>query len=283
MIIDNQLKENYKELEDSILPIKKFLQKNYTQDEYKKLYKGIMTVQSPIIYQPEILFIAINPGPGAYKKNSNKPVLRMIGEYERDMERLNWYETGNARKKSAWYQRNKTSNNSFVANSIDLLYELGRLRFPEKYGKEGYSDNSLPFWYDNFGQNIMYTNLYPISTTDTKDLKAIHKLLADEKELQELWKQHKKDDKSICEKTVKRFFIRKMNDLVSLVQPKLIVCMGKEAFEDFTDYWRPNTDVIFKNKKIKEKEYPVIGFSRNQTKDWKKLIPKIAEEIIIHQ
>lgn len=58
----------WSEIEKKIEPIKDFLEENKNTKYYKVLYKGIITLDSPLVYKPEILFIGINSGEGAYNE-----------------------------------------------------------------------------------------------------------------------------------------------------------------------------------------------------------------------
>ncbi len=56
---NEQLLIKYSEIERKIHPIVEFLEENKTK--YKDLYKGIITLQSPIVFQPEIFFGELIP------------------------------------------------------------------------------------------------------------------------------------------------------------------------------------------------------------------------------
>jgi len=296
------LLEKYCDIEKRIVPIKDFLENNKDCNGYKGHYKGIITLNSPLVFQPEILFIGINSGEGAYKvlnsdseNNRNITPIRMIDQNEMCFKELNWYQKGNARgyfknKKEKtgwvsfeWYQRNQRINNPFIKNMIEFLYEIAKIKFPEEYKVEKYDHNKEPFWYENFGKSIMSTNLYPIATTNTKDLNKILDSLAEEKELKKYWEESKGNDKDINNWTVRKYFIRRVNELIRLVQPKIIVCLGKTAFNDLTytnskDY--NGSKLYFIEKKIGD-TIVVIGFSRSG--QWSGLIPEVAKKILEKQ
>ena len=101
---EKELREKYCEIEKGIVPIKDFLENNKDSNGFKGLYKGIITLNSPLVFQPEILFIGINSGAGAYNvlnsdsvNNKNITPLRMIGQNEMCFKELNWFQEGNAR------------------------------------------------------------------------------------------------------------------------------------------------------------------------------------------
>jgi len=286
-----ELLQKYREIEKKIVPIKDFLEEKKDSTEYKGLYRGIITLQSPLIFNPEILFIGINSGDGAYKeKNWNNPTknetpLKMIGEDVKCFKELNWFQKENARgyfknKKEKkdwvgfeWYQRNQNVNNRFPKNMIDLLYEIAKI----KYNCDKTDNTTEPFWHEDFGKRIMCTNLYPIVTTDTRGLKKVHGSLATESSLLEFWQ----GGKSINEWEVRKYFIKRTYELIELTQPKLVVCMGLAAFNDFL-YTNCKEDISTKFTTIGEKQIPIVGFSRKGNWGGSSNIKKIAEEIGKH-
>ncbi len=281
------LLSKYTELESKIQPIVDYLENNKNNKEFKGIYKGIMTLQSPIVYKPEILFIGVNPGDGAYNVSNNgnskniKTPLRMIGKDDTFLKELNWYEFGNARCKKVnnewiegfeWYQRDKMVNNPFPQRMIDLLYEIAELKFPKECKEQIYDNNSKPFWYETLGKNIMYTNLYPISTTNISDLLKILNSISKKDEFQNLWKNVEKPNNW----DVRKYFIRNIDELIDLVQPKMVVCLGKSAYNDFLYKSETSEKKIYKSKK---NNVPVIGFSRQG--NWSGLLSEIAKKIVL--
>lgn len=284
--------EEYSKIEEHILPIVEFLEQNKNEKAYKSLYKGIVTLNSPLIHCPEILFVGINAGEGAYivenqKKDAhNKTPLRLLGGDERCFDELNWFEKGNARggkddkgewKKYMWFQRNRKINNPFTKNMIDLLYEIAKLKYTQEYQAQEYDNNIAPFWAEGFGKSIMYTNLYPIASKDTGHLKKIHAQLAREKELQTFWEQVRKHEEKINEWTVRRFFIRRTYELIDLVKPKMIVFMGLSAYNDF-NYKVESGTIISTLITRNDRKIPAIAFSRKG--NWSGQIPQIAAKIV---
>jgi hypothetical protein len=272
-----ELFQKYCEIEKKIVPIKDFLEEKKDSTEYKGIYRGIITLQSPLVFNPEILFIGINSGDGAYREKNwnnlikNETPLRMVGEDEMCFKELNWFQRGNARVKPfEWYQRNQKPHNPFPKNMINLLYEIAAIKYNEP------NDYNKPLWYEDFGKRIMCTNLYPIVTTNASDLTKIHRNLAHEIRLQNYWKSESKCN----EWDVRKFFIKRIYELVELTQPKLIVCMGLGAFNDFlfTNCKEeiPTTEITIRDKKI-----PIVGFSRTRKVNWgsSQNIKKIASEI----
>lgn len=101
IMVKDELKDRYTEIEKKILPVKVFLEDHKNEKHYKDLYKGISTLLSPLVYEPEILFMGINSGDGAYKEmnpktDTNETPLRMIGNDERFLNKNNLFERGTA-------------------------------------------------------------------------------------------------------------------------------------------------------------------------------------------
>ena len=290
----------YGVIEKKIEPIKDFLEANKNSKEYKGFYKGIITLQSPLVYKPYILFIGINSGDGAYNvcnggdHAKNETPLRMLDHDTRCFQSLNWYEEGNARgcfiKENGrkrwmsykWYQRDKRINNRFPKNLIDLLYETAKLKYPEEYNHQKYNNKQEPFWYIGFGQRIMSTNLYPIATTNVRDLNKIHDALARETTLKSFWDEYKHNGEPLNNWVVRKYFIKRVEELIKLVQPQVIVCLGMAAFNDFAvpKYKENGAKIFTHSKKVGDINYPVIGFSRRG--QWSGLIPEIAKKIELH-
>lgn len=266
--------ENYATIEKKLYTILDFLEQNKENVKYKDLYKGFITLQSPLIFNPDILFIGINPGQGAFKENGSKTPIRIFNP---EIEiKLDWYKNGNARceknknewiKAYEWYQKDKGINNIFIVNMLQILYKVAELQYPDKELEK----NKIPFWYESLGQNIMFTNLYPIATKNIKDLRTVFENLTEDESLNSLFGQSK--SKSVW--YTQRYFIQRIEELVQLVQPKAIVCVGTHAFNDFTFTHERRKSKVFKTEK---KGYPTIGFSR--LGNWSGLIPEIAKEIV---
>jgi hypothetical protein len=292
---ENELLLEYAKIENKFQPIVEVLDQKKNDHNYLKRYKGITTIKSPLVYKPKVLFIGINEGQGRYKElnngNSNeiKYPKRMLGEGNDNscFKTNNWFEKNNAFGgwnnekdwiKYNWYQTDKKVNNIFTANSIDLLCRLAELIYPEEHKKSPITTNKEPFWFEDINKSIMVTNLYPISTENTGDLNKICTYLSKEPSLKEFWAKEF-PNKKINSWLVRIFFIRRVNELIALINPQVIVCMGTTTFKDFTyGKMKVNKKKIFEtNHTISDKEYPVIGFSRSG--NWSHLMPKLAELI----
>lgn len=269
--------DKYHKIEKELYPIKDFLEENRHSDKYKALYKGFITIQSPLIFKPDILFLGINPGEGAFIENRNNKIeaspIRVF-DSEINIE-LDWYKDGNARGYSKnkkwhshkWYETKERINNRFVVNMIDVLYKVALLKFPDNISE----NNEEPFWHKGFGQNIMFTNLYPVATKDTNGLNSIFRYFAKEPKIF----SHFGFTKPVKKWDIQRNFIRKIEETVKLVEPKVIVCIGTQAFNDFTFTTTKKNKKVFKGNKG---DFPVIGFSRSG--NWSNLTSDIANYIV---
>lgn len=271
--------DKYKKLENKIKIIIDLLETKKNTKEYYYKYKGIATLLSPLYANPDILFLGINSGDGAFNElngnnKTNKTPLRIIGEDESFIKgELDWFKPNTARggivngewEAYEWFQRDKKINNKFPANMIDLLFMIAE----KKYHEITSSNNCEPTWKKEISEKIIYTNLYPIITKNTAILKAVHKSLLKEDTLRHLWESEKPK-----EWDVRKYFISLTHELVDLVKPKIIICMGTTAFNDFTYTHDKKDDKIFTSS---YKNIPIIGFNRSG--NWTPLLPELANRI----
>lgn len=148
----------------------------------------------------------------------------------------------------------------------------------EKYGVSKTEKNQRPNWYEDFGKKIMFTNLYPIATKNTTDLMSILNSLSRENELKQYWLDALKNEKKINNWIVRKYFIKRIYEIVNLTSPKIIVCLGMTSYNDFT--FSSSRKKIKINTERKNVNCPIIGFSRKG--NWSNLIPEIAKEINKH-
>ncbi|WP_370861165.1 hypothetical protein [Parabacteroides faecis] len=239
---------------------------DYLEEKRYREYRGFQTFNSAIIPNPEILFIGINSGPGAYNEvNRGKCDIIYPNKLAGSLEMLDWYKPGNARGYSIakrwipvdWYRRDvKKVNNIFVRNMINLLYETAGRLSPDWIMK---SDSStLPLWYNGWGEKIMFMNLYPIATESAKDLYVILNRMVKENHLVSCWEGI---DGRMDNWKIRRFFIHHVNQTIRLLKPKCIVCLGMSAYNDFM-VKSEKRQLVKEEKTIGDTTYSVIGFSR---------------------
>lgn len=278
-IMDKQeLNNAYAQIERSLEPIRTFIEKKLDDETIKKNYKGFITLQGPLVHNPEILFLGINPGQGAYVEHQlqNKEGYPVRVFDPNSPLSLDWYKNGNARGRMnngqwvgyKWYERSKQINNPFVANMIDLLYAISAIRKPDD--QIALRDGEQPDWYEDFGKRLMFTNLYPIATTKASDLDPIFSLMVKHPETKSLF-----GEKGRLRKwDAQLFFISRVEQLIGLVKPKVIVCLGIQSYNDFTYTSEKKKDRVFKTVKG---NIPVIGLDRSG--NWSGSIPLLAKEI----
>jgi hypothetical protein len=259
---------------------------------YKDLYKGMITIESKVMHQPDILFIGINPGEGAFnslnsKTKGNAYPVRMISD-EKYRENLQlailgkhaargYWKSEKIWEGYEWHELSKPVNNPFVVRMIDLLIKLANQR-SEKPLDVSIKEGQTAFM-DLIADKVMFTNVNPVATKSTTELNQIMAMLAKEKSLNEEWKLEKLD--SVTKDTVTNFFRQRTFDLIEILQPKLIVCMGASAYSSMKLGSR-TTGNIFTNPsyEVRGKKYPVVGFRRSG--NWSGSMAEVAKEIEKH-
>ena len=250
------------------------LQKEYrpimdvlTEKQYEYLeYLGFDARPSKLLFQPKVLFLGYNPAGGVdwwRLESKHNPHLFLWPHLNEST--IMFFRKNAARKDGEWYELNKKENNSFPRQIIELLYELAALINPNQSNE--YGTNQKPLWADDFEQSMMYLNLYPIATKDGETMISLFRKLC------------KEDSIPDCCKTdewhLRMFFIRIMHRIVSLINPKLIVCMGSQTFHDYTYSSHEKHSI---KEILTHPDYnSLIGFSRKGS--WEGNIPNIAHAI----
>lgn len=268
------------QIEKLYLPIIEILEK---KDEYKELYKGFISFQSKLNYNPDILFLGINAGEGAYNEYKEKNLRRVINnqDYLKNLS-LDWFKKGNCRGEFIektwftynWYDKTKKINNSFPTRMIDLIISFTKKTNQEKE----FTEKELVQLIENEIQNkIVFNNLYPIATKSTKELNDILIKLSKEKEILQILNTENKNNL----KVLKNFFRQRTIDFINVIDPKVIVFLGHTAYNDLT------LKTNYKGKKIleeeiqlrknAEKKYKIISFSRQG--NWSTLINEISDKL----
>lgn len=287
--MDKNLIEGLTQIENRYLPIIEILE---NKSEYKELYKGFMTFQSEINSNPDMLFLGINPGDGAFNENnkknsSSKKIVfpkRIISEaaYLKDL-KLDWFKKGVSRGESIekkwfaydWFENKKKINNSFPARMIELLYSYTEKLHPDKKTRR---KDIIDIIENQIQNKIVYTNIYPIATKSIKELNEILNKLSKEKSIEKIIGSNDKATPSV----LKNFFRQRTIDFINEINPKVIVLLGHTAYQDLTllnDYKGKkvikNQIQLRKNNPIK---YKIISFSRQG--NWSPLINNITKAII---
>ena len=248
--IEERFKEIVKVLEEKEL-VKDF--------SYRELYKGVISIQSKITFEPEILFIGINPGCGAFTKKNYKTGKTYYFPKELISEnKLNWLEENNTRCEK-WLEVDKKAKNTFPRQMLDILYKISDNKLNIS------RDEDLKLFINEINNKIVYTNFCPIATKSTNELKIIYKKLSDENSLKDHWNG-----------TVKNFFRQRTIDLILLLQPKLIVCVGNSVYKDLFLKDTSKKGKVFSTIGVLKREgceYPfkTVTFSRKGAWDTKKI------------
>lgn len=260
----NGLKEQFFALQNQYRPLMDIL--TIKQDYYRKEYgyRGFDASPSTLIYQPKILFLAYNPSGGKdwEKLQNNLPLEPHLNETG-----LMFFDNWGARK-GEWYKLNKSVNNPFPRKIVDLLYELASLMYPDRNNEKG--TNERPFWavdLENSPMSMMFLNLYPIATPNGSTLISLCKRLCKEESIPERCKKQEWD--------LRQYMIDIMRQMIELIDPKVVVCMGAQTFHDYTKTERSEHSL---HEILSTPKFPnVIGFSRRGA--WESNIPNIAKEI----
>ncbi len=204
----DELHSRYQEYFDEISPILDYIKENW--GEYRE-FMGWKDLNSPLIQNPQILFVGINPGPGRYrswnngKKWADHVLPPDLGTPWRSS--IGWLTANNARaypdgKDAMWWDKNARRHNLLPHTMCRLLCEIYEAE------RKTLSHEDLTKF---FNEHVMVTNISPLVTEDLNSLKRLyHKL-----------------DKSSPWKDVESIFLEHTLRLVDLVHPSLVVYLGK--------------------------------------------------------
>ena len=248
---------------NSIIPVLE--EKNNKEGfKYRHLYKGIISIQSKISFQPEILFLGINPGEGAfiqknYKEGNTFYYPKELVDSDKKLE-LNWLQDNNARQ-GKWYHGKV--KNTFPKQMIDILHYTSKVKCKKEINLSDEEDRKL--FIREIADKIVYTNLSPIATKSAKELKIIYNKLSKEDSLKDHWNG-----------TVQNFFRQRTIDLILALQPKLIVCVGNSVYKDLFLKDTAKKDKVFSTTGIlkragQEHFFKTVVFSRKGTWDTKRI------------
>ncbi len=271
--------ENVKKIEKKYLPIIEIIEQS---SNYEKLYKGFITFQSKLNDNPDILFLGINAGEGAFKEYKEKNLRRTILNEENVQNlKLDWFKVGNCRGEMLvnkwnayqWHETTKKINNSFPARMVDLL-----LLLTKKSNHNGELDKQkiIETVENEVHEKIIFTNLYPIATKTTAELNKILSMLVTETELLK--------DLSIEPniKSLKNFFRQRTIDFINELNPKIIVCLGHTSYNELTLKTNHKgkkiitDEIMFRKNDIKS--YKIVSFSRRG--NWSSLLNAVVNKIV---
>ena len=258
-----ELRIRFYALQKEYRPIMDMLtEKQYDYPEYL----GFDAAPSKLIIQPKVLFLGYNPAGGKdwwRFDPKHKPHLFLWPHLNED--RLMFFRRNAARKDGEWFETNKKENNPFPRRIVKLLYDLADLVYSDRSNE--YGTNQEPFWAKEFENVMMYLNLYPIGTKDEKTMISLFRKICKEN-----------NTLAHCEQGewhLRLFYIGIMHQMIKLINPKLIVCMGSQTFFDYTysQHYEHSIDDILKDSRYDN----LIGFSRKGS--WDRNSQNIAKAI----
>ncbi|MBD5407300.1 MAG: hypothetical protein HDR56_06765 [Treponema sp.] len=212
----------------------RLIQKAEEDEELGKLYKGTQIFFSPVVKNPQILFLGINPGSG-YFNNVHKPVYKF--EPQEQMEYVS----------------------EEYALSDDWKYVFGYGCYKDRPEKENLHRPDIL-------ENACKTNCFFFATKDSADLKKLIRLSG------------KYFGAELVEKS--KDWTRR---IVRFLEPEIIICEGKLAFEYFENFFRPEVEIVDNGddyKCAKLGNSTVLMFSRrvdSRFKDIETVIDRIAD------
>ncbi|MFT6845264.1 MAG: hypothetical protein ACJAUV_001457 [Flavobacteriales bacterium] len=272
-----------KKIEKKYFPIIELLEGKLFLESIKNEYKGFITAANPMVLNPKILFIGINPGAGAYdelnstKKNSDKktnPKYPKTLFSDNKITQIDWLKDGNSRgeciKKSwkpyKWHDRNKKVNNVFVKRLIEFFFSYYDINNQSDFSEIENKINS----------EIFYYNVYPIATKSTKELGFILKKIVSKQIILN-------ENQMNTLKNLKNFFRQRAIDLIEHIQPEIIICLGSHAYRDLTNSSQSislKASIIkyeTKFRKNDQKKYPVYIVARNG--NWEEKIKNLGTHL----
>lgn len=253
---DTALRKAFYELELEYRPFFDYLMDH--QEEYAE-FKGALTIDGYLNFNPDVLVLGLNPAHGPYREWKKHYPLVYMGERPFEL-----FKPWNARKGN-WWEVAKPINNAYPANTIEFWYSLqSELGINSEYGT-----NTKPPWYnDRFEESIMTMNLYPIATENGRQLKELFKKMIDMSAIPEIADRANEWD-------VRKMFVYLMHRFIeSYVKPKAIVCLGTQTMSDYcwNNYIDAGKGVLLSSK------YPnVVGIKR--VGNWSKCARKAAEKV----
>lgn len=266
--MNEELKTRIIEIEDKFNLLKPYLE-SYSE------YKGLINIQSRFCFSPDFLVVGINPGQGAFdemnwKKSDVKfPNRILINPRHFENLDLDWLKYGNARKNGEWFETEKKVKNRFPKQFLEILFSV----YKQRTGRNPILEQNRTDFL-KFANNVVYTNICPIATNNETELKKIYKRLTKESELNQIWNG-----------SVENFFKQRTIDLILLLKPKLLICVGFSVYKTLFSN-KPNQDVkVFESHEVVKRrnaDFPVnvITFSRKGAWDVKKISDLVAKRLI---
>lgn len=208
----------YKKLLENYQPFVEYLEKCYGESD-NPLYLGYQGLQGKLLQKPTILLLGYNPGCGYYNEcklngklvTSQIPPNRVVPQSQ-----LDFFKDG-SRREGKWNDVNSPvkKHNQFIGKCIRILQEYSKM-YNNDFDIES---DEFAEWMNN---NIMYANLYPFATENSGGCDKLISKLKGYKNIRNNW----------CFRDV--YFVSPMQTFLETIRPKVVVCLGKRTFTDFT-------------------------------------------------
>lgn len=270
---EKQLRLEFYKLEQFYRPYFDYLTEH--QDEYPD-YKGAVTIDGYLNYEPEVLLLSYNPANGKYRDwNKDGAHLVYTGErpfalFDKNHARIN----RDPEKDAEWWETDQKRHFSFLASTIDFIYAYKKAM---NDGHIDYEKHKRPIWANKIEEQIMCLNIYPIATKNCTGLKRVFTKIS-KHTIPEIESKNN-------EWEIRKVFVSKMHSFIEgYVKPKAILCLGKQTISDYTygkfeEIIDIDVDGVYRGKCINEAEdyTNIIGIDRSGS--WTKRAEKAGELI----
>ena len=229
-------------------------------------YMGYQFMQGHLVEKPKVLFIGINPGPGAayeagWKLSGRDGVWLVPTLRTGPRETLFCYKRGSIRDGNVhWYDTTQKlkKNNTYLFKFTKLLESLADawgLKNEVRCGVKGTDmGNNGPLWSHWVQDTVMSVNLYPIATQKVSQLDSLFV------QLRRKSFSHYRTNWDLQYKE----FIAPMKTFIEWLHPSVVVCLGSKAFHDLTcdnNETKVDNDGLLMNARIPS----IIGVDRSRS------------------
>ena len=250
---EKELRLAFHHLEKTYRPFVDFMIEH--QESYPE-FKGAVTLDGFLIYNPKLLILSYNPGRGKYNE-WDKSGAHLANYGERPPGVFEW---NSARKNGNWWEVNKKINNDFPANVVEFLYAYMGIERGTKIM--------------DIEKEVMFLNLYPMATENIDAFKRMLRALLKDSDFRKTTAFHTDWQKEWDFRKSLLYLIH--NFIENYVQPQKILCLGQSTIEDYV--WGKENIYIIGDDIFHSKNYPnVYGISRSGT--WSERARRVAKLI----
>lgn len=257
LVEEKEMRMAFYQLEKFYRPLFDLLTEN--QDLYPK-YKGGLTIDSYLCYQPDVLILGYNPRHGKYH-DWQKEGAHLVYTGERP---FGAFEYGNANKNGKWYELSLPHKNSYPRNIVEFVFQLAEEQKRENLNAK----NQRPSWANFVESKIMKMNLYPFGTKDEAAMRSLFSQVISSKRT--LYQKPFNNEWAL-----RKYLLDELHHFIDeKVRPKSILCLGKATISDYCGMIsKSQYEGVYVSKK-----YPnVIGVSRSGT--WTSRVKNAAKLI----